>query len=174
MKTKTFQKILSHLENHGPATVADLALVLDRTKADIRQQMDLLLDSGSVIKLTPTESSSTGRPAARFACVSNPPRRLTWLLINGFVDHSESTISITRLVSHLISDFQPQGSPATRLNQAVEYLAGMGILTRWQTGPIGPEMILIREPLTGWINDPTFTKELLTTLIEVLKEKAAG
>jgi predicted ArsR family transcriptional regulator len=174
MKLKTSQRILAHLENHGPATVADLAIALDRTKADIRQHMDVLLVSESVNRLMPAEPTTAGRPAARFAAVSSPPSRLTWLLINSLVDRADDSNAIQQVVSHLIRGFQPQGSPATRLNQAIDYLAELGILARWQTGPTGPEMNLIREPLTGWIRDPEFTKLLLTALIVELKEKAAG
>ena len=126
------------------------------------------------MKLTPVNQSAAGRPAALFAVPSNPNRLLTSLLINGLVNQSKNRNSIDHLVLQILSDFHPQGSPAIRLNQAVDYLAALGIIVRWQTGPAGPEMILIREPLTGLIKDPDFTKGLVAALLLAIKEKAAG
>lgn len=171
---KTSQKILIHLEKHGPASVATLAVALDRTRADVRQQVDLLLATDSVQKLPPAAVAGAGRPAARYAAVVNPPRRLTQILLNNFVMQSKSFISTQTLVDDLLADFEPQGSPAIRLNQAVAYLAALGMDARWQTGPDGPEIYLVREPLTGWINDQEFIELFLRQLLETLKQKAAG
>lgn len=171
---KTSQKILTHLEKHGPASVADLAHALDRSKADVRQQVTLLLNADSIRKLPPAAAVGAGRPAARYAAVVNPPRRLTQTLLNNLVTQLKSFISIQTLVDDLLAEYEPQGSPAIRLNQAVAYLGVLGMDARWQTGPNGPEIYLVREPLTGWISDQEFIESFLKQILVTLKQKAAG
>ncbi|MDP3449805.1 MAG: hypothetical protein Q8R87_04430, partial [Anaerolineaceae bacterium] len=82
---KTSQNIQNYLELNGPSTVAEISVALDRTKADIREQMGQLLAQNRVERLTANRLDTPGRPAARFALIQKTPEPLVKGLISGML-----------------------------------------------------------------------------------------
>ncbi len=180
---KTSQNILNYLETHGPSTVAELSVALERTKADIREQMDQLLAQNRVERLLANPSDAPGRPAARFQVIQKTPEPLVKGLVAGLIgflnindlDHEKELEFIDLIVNALMANFQPRGySSASRMNQAVSYLDGIGVRTTWIATRSGPKITLLHENISGLIKVPALSKKVVRQLISQMKEKAVG
>lgn len=180
---KTSQNILNYLETHGPSTVAELSVALERTKADIREQMDQLLTQNRVERLVANRLDVPGRPAARFALLQKTPEPLVKGLVAGLMgflsindlDQEKEAAFIDLLVNALLANFQPLGySSASRMNQAVSYLESIGVRTSWIATRSGPKIALLHENISGLIKVPALSKKVVRHLISQMKEKAVG
>jgi len=180
---KTSQNILNFLETNGPSTVAELAFALERTKADIREQMDQLLVQNRVERLTADRLDTPGRPAARFALIQKTPEPLVKGLVAGLMgflsindlDQEKEAAFIELIINALTANFQPRGySSASRMNQAVTYLDGIGVRTSWIATRLGPKITLIHENISNLIKIPALSKKVVRQLISKMKEKAVG
>ncbi len=180
---KTSQNILNFLESHGPSTVAELSGALERTKADIREQMDHLLAQNRVERLLPNRLDAPGRPAARFALLQKTPEPLVKGLVAGMMgflslndlDNEKEAAFVELIVDALMANFQPRGySSASRMNQAVGYLEGIGVRTAWIATRSGPKITLIHENISNLIKVPALSKKVVKQLISQMKEKAVG
>lgn len=180
---KTSQNILNYLESHGPSTVAEISLALERTKADIREQMDQLIAQNRVERLTADRLDTPGRPAARFALLQKTPEPLVKGLVAGLMgflnindlNQEKEAAFIDLIVNTLMSNFQPRGySSASRMNQAVAYLEGFGVRTAWIATRSGPKITLIHENISNLIKVPALSKKVVRQLISQMKEKAVG
>jgi len=180
---KTSQNILNFLESHGPSTVAELSVALVRTKADIREQMDQLLAQNRVERLVADRLDVPGRPAARFVLLQKTPEPLVKGLVAGLMgflsisdlDQEKEAAFIELIVNALMANFQPRGySSASRMNQAVSYLEGIGVRTAWIATRSGPKITLIHENISNLIKSPSLSKKVVRQLITTMKEKAVG
>ncbi len=180
---KTSQNILNHLEIHGPSTVAEISLALERTKADIREQMNQLLAQNRVERLTAAPVETPGRPAARFALIQKTPEPLVKGLVSGLMgflnindlDPEKEASFIALVIDALMSNFQPRGySSASRLNQAIVYLDGIGVKASWVATRSGPKITLLHENISNLIKIPALSKKVVRGLIQKMKEKAVG
>lgn len=180
---KTSLNILTFLEINGPSTVAELSASLERSKADIREQMDQLLAQNRVERLTASPADTPGRPAARFAVIQKTPEPLVKGLISGLLgfmninnlDHEKEIAFIDLIVNALMANFQPRGySSASRLNQAVAYLESIGVKTKWIATNSGPKISLLYENISPLFKNPSLSKKVVRQLISRMKEKAVG
>lgn len=180
---KTSQNILNYLEIHGPSTVVEISIALERTKADIREQMDQLMAQNRVERLTAAPVESPGRPAARFSLIQKTPEPLVKGLISGLMGFitisdldTEKEVSLLELIINaLISNFQPHGySSASRMNQAIAYLDGIGVKASWVATHSGPKITLLHENISNLIKNPALSKKVVRGLIQRMKEKAVG
>lgn len=180
---KTSQNILNFLESHGPSTVAEISVALERTKADIREQMDQLLTQNRVERLVADRLDTPGRPAARFTLLQKTPEPLVKGLVAGLMgflnitdlDQEKEAAFIDLTVNALMANFQPRGySSASRMNQAVSYLEGIGVRTTWIATRSGPKISLIHENISNLIKVPALSKKVVKQLIFEMKEKAVG
>jgi hypothetical protein len=180
---KTSQNILNYLEINGPSTVAELSSALDRTKADIREQMDQLMAQNRVERLTAAPVESPGRPAARFALIQKTPEPLVKGLVSGLMiflnindfEPDKEALFIDLIINALMTNFQPRGySSASRLNQAIVYLDGIGVKASWVATRSGPKITLLHENISGLIKNPALSKKVVRGLIQKMKEKAVG
>lgn len=180
---KTSQNILNYLEINGPSTVAELSAALDRTKADIREQMDQLLAQNRVERLTAAPAETPGRPAARFVLLQKTPEPLVKGLVAGLLgfvsindlDQEKEADFIDLITTSLMANFQPRGySSASRMNQAVSYLDGIGVRTTWIATRSGPKITLLHENISNLIKNPALSKKVVRQLIQKMKEKAVG
>ena len=178
---KTSQNILTYLEINGPSTVAELSLALDRTKADIREQMDQLLAQNRVERLAANRLDAPGRPAARFSLLQKTPEPLVKGLMAGLMgflniddlDPEKEAAFIDLITTALMSNFQPRGvSSASRMNQAVAYLESIGVKTKWIDTESGPKITLIHENISNLFKNPALSKKVVKQLISRMKEKA--
>lgn len=180
---KTSQNILNYLEINGPSTVAELSVALERTKADIREQIDQLLAQNRVERLTAAPAETPGRPAARFALLQKTPEPLVKGLVAGLLgfmsiddlDQEKEAAFIDLITTSLMANFQPRGySSASRMNQAVSYLEGIGVRTTWIATRSGPKITLQHENISNLIKIPALSKKVVRQLIQKMKEKAVG
>lgn len=180
---KTSQNILNFLENNGPSTVAELSVALERTKADIREQMDQLLAQNRVARLTAAPTDKPGRPAARFSVIQKTPEPLVKGLVSGMIsfldvtgmDHEKESELIQLLINSLTSNFKPRGyTSASRMNQAVVYLEKIGVKTTWIATRSGPKISIVQENISNLLNNPALSKKVIRRLIQQMKEKAVG
>jgi predicted ArsR family transcriptional regulator len=143
----TNEQIYTYIEANGPANIAQISQHLGLTKADIRHHTSSLINAGRLIKTQPIPQQGAGRPAALFEIVPPINRLLVQRLLGGYAalaklnGISDDQVS-EALTNALLSDFHPLGSPAARLNQAVEYLKEMGIQAKWEAGAKGPRIII--------------------------------
>jgi len=180
---KTSQNILSFIETNGPCTVAEIAVALDRTKADIREQISTLCAQKRLERLPASINDSPGRPAARFALEKKMPDALAKGLISGLAQYlinnkldnlGDNSVDAV-IIDSLVSGFIPQGSSsALRLNQAIRYLEKIGVKAKWHATQSGPRIVIFQEELTPALLEPKLAKKVLTGLIEKVKEKAVG
>jgi hypothetical protein len=144
---KTSENILSHLYGNGSSTVLEISEALLLTKADIRYHLALLLREKRVGLGLPSSVQTPGRPAQRFIAFEVVNRHLVLKLIEGY-EGSLKTKGIPpdevagNLAKTLLSGFSPEGSLPTKLNQAVHFLAEMGIQTKWEAGNKGPRITI--------------------------------
>ncbi|PKO01727.1 MAG: hypothetical protein CVU43_11485 [Chloroflexi bacterium HGW-Chloroflexi-5] len=180
---KTSQNIQNYLELNGPSTVAEISVALDRTKADIREQMGQLLVQNRVERLTAAPAETPGRPAARFALIQKTPEPLVKGLISGMLgflninelDQDKEANFIELIVNALMSNFQPRGySSASRMNQAVAYLENIGVRTTWVATRSGPKITLVHENISNLFKNPALSKKVVRQLVQKMKEKAVG
>lgn len=180
---KTSQNILNYLEINGPSTVAELSAAMERTKADIREQIGQLLVQNRVERLTANRLDTPGRPAARFALVQKTPEPLVKGLMVGLMgflnkqslNHENEEVLVELITNSIVSNFQPQGfSSASRMNQAVAYLDTIGIKTTWIATRSGPKITIVFENISPLLQQPSLSKKVVKQLITKLKEKAAG
>jgi predicted ArsR family transcriptional regulator len=180
---KTSQNILYFLETHGPSTVAELSIALERTKADIREQMDQLLAQNRVERLVANRLDAPGRPAARFGLIQKTPEPLVKGLISGLMgflnvndlNQEKEVVFIELITNTLMANFNPQSiSSASRLNQAVVYLESIGVKTSWVATQKGPKITLLHENISDLIRTPALSKKVIRQLILKMKEKAVG
>lgn len=180
---KTSQNIQNYLEINGPSTVAEISRALERTKADIREQMDQLLAQNRVERLIAAPAETAGRPAGRFGLIQKTPEPLVKGLISGMLgflnlndlDPEKEVAFIDLIVNTLMSNFQPRGyASASRMNQAVAYLESVGVRTTWIATPSGPRITLVHENISNLFNNPALSKKVVRLLIQKMKEKAVG
>lgn len=180
---KTSQNILNYLETNGPSTVAELSIALERTKADIREQMDQLLAQNRVERLVANRLDAPGRPAARFMVIQKTPEPLVKGLVSGLMgflnvnelDQDKEAVFVELIINSLMVNFQPRGySSASRLNQAVSYLENIGVRTTWIATRSGPKITLVHENISNLIKIPALSKKVVRQLIQKMKEKAVG
>lgn len=180
---KTSQNILNFLEIHGPSTVAEISIALERTKADIREQIDQLLAQNRVERLTADRLDTPGRPAARFMLQQKTPEPLIKGLIAGLMefikikefDQKKENEITNLLITKLMTNFHPHGySSVSRMNQAVAYLESIGIKTKWIATHSGPKISLLHENISNILNNPSISNAVVKQLISQCKEKAVG
>ena len=180
---KTSQNIQNYLEKNGPSTVAEISRALERTKADIREQMDQLLAQNRVERLTAAPTETAGRPAARFGLIQKTPEPLVKGLIAGLMgflkindlDQEKEADFIELVNNALVTNFQPRGySCASRMNQAVAYLESIGVRTTWVATRSGPKITLVQENISILFKNPGLSKKVVRQLIQKMKEKAVG
>jgi len=180
---KTSKRILDHLSTQGPSTVAQLSGALERTKADIREQMGFLLTKNLVVALPAESADVPGRPAARFMAVQKTPDLLVNGLVAGLIGFmtkekasQDNLDSVNKLiVNSLLTDFHPSGtSSASRLNQAVAHIEKLGIYTKWVATKTGPRITIVRESFTPLFQNESVSKKITKQLIQSAKEKAVG
>ncbi|PKN89705.1 MAG: hypothetical protein CVU45_06295, partial [Chloroflexi bacterium HGW-Chloroflexi-7] len=117
IKMKTSQNILNYLESNGPSTVTEVSIALERTKADIREQLDQLMAQNRVERLTANRLEAPGRPAARFSLIQKTPEPLVKGLITGMLgflnvddlDQQKEAAFIDLIINALMTNFQPKG-----------------------------------------------------------------
>jgi hypothetical protein len=163
--------------------VAELSVALERTKADVREQMDQLLAQNRVERLTAAPAETPGRPAARFRLIQKTPEPLVKGLVAGLLgfmnindlNQEKEADFIDLITTALMTNFQPHGySSASRMNQAVSYLDGIGVRTTWIATRAGPKISLLHENISNLIKNPFLSKKVVRLLIQKMKEKAVG
>ncbi|PKN98164.1 MAG: hypothetical protein CVU42_13045 [Chloroflexi bacterium HGW-Chloroflexi-4] len=183
IKMKTSQNILNYLESNGPSTVTEVSIALERTKADIREQLDQLMAQNRVERLTANRLEAPGRPAARFSLIQKTPEPLVKGLITGMLeflnvddlDQQKEAAFIDLIINALMTNFQPKGyASASRLNQAVAYLESLGVRTTWIATRTGPKITLVHENISNLFKNPALSKKVVKQLINNMKEKAVG
>jgi len=180
---KTTQKILSFLEIHGPSTVAEMAVNLDRTKAAIRELTTQLCAQNLIKKLPAVLSEKPGRPAVRFCRVETIPNPLAKGLVSGLMQYTlknrrdgekKDTLE-NEIVLQLLSDFHPSGSSsASRMNQAMIFLENIGIHAKWHATRSGPKIVVIQEGFSPLLNHVELSDRITRAVIQRIKEKAVG
>lgn len=168
----TNEQIYAYIEANGPANIAQISQHLGLTKADIRHQTSSLINAGRLVKTQPIPPQGAGRPAAMFEIVPQINRLLVQRLLDGYAALAKmngvSEDQVTEaLANALLSDFHPNGSPTTRLNQAVEYLKAMGIQAKWEAGAKGPRIIIDHSEFTS----PKLVEKINLELLSLLPSK---
>jgi predicted ArsR family transcriptional regulator len=175
------EKILQYLSKGNSASVSELALVLDRSKADIRYNLAIMSRENMILTLSPEKHPGAGRPAAQFKLQSNPPVKLTKLLIQTLLKQVNPSINqnltrkelISKIVEDLVEDFSPSGSKQKQINQAIQHLESLGVKAKWEATKPGPKIILQTECISDIIDDSDLSKMIIKQTINRLLEKTA-
>ena len=90
MKTSS-HKILTFLEKNSPATVEQIALAVDLTRADVRYQLRQLEGKGKLNRLPPTAPTSPGRPADLYSIKQQVPEAFYQIVITNLLENQDRT-----------------------------------------------------------------------------------
>lgn len=162
----SIEQIYHYVESNGLVTITQISQHLGLTKADIRHHTNALIQAGRVKSAGQIPIQSAGRPAALFEIIPSLNPLLVERLLEGYSallkkkEIPDEEIN-GALVSSLLADFHPQGSPTACLNQAIVYLKEMGIQAKWEAGAEGPNITLADSPLTS----PRLLEKLCQTIL---------
>lgn len=156
---KTSNKLLNHLAKYGPSRVIDLASSLDLTRSDIRYQLKALISAGLVESIHSDSSLSRGRPATRFAAISQLPVENAFYLLELFADQiiidfpALSTDEIAAIMWQRTRErLKLPSSPYEKVTQILEFLDSLGVKTSWEAGKSGPKIIILNNPFQIKLN----------------------
>lgn len=162
-------------------SIAEISVALERTRADIREQMGKLLSQNFVESLPAVLNMEPGRPAARFAVVQKTPDPLAKGVVSGLLeylvkndlDQANSSSIIEMITDALLKDFHPVGiTSAVRLNQAVKYLDKLGTKASWIATKSGPKLSILQESFSPFLGNSALSKKMLKELLRSITEKA--
>ena len=138
------QHIMNILKERGRATVADLALALDRPAVSVRHHLDILMEQGMIRTGGVQRRRSRGRPRHIYVLTEKA---------NGFFPHSYEELAsellkemkhtlqpeqleafFQRLATDMATSFEVDGSQSMqeRLAAAARFLSEKGYLARWE------------------------------------------
>lgn len=166
----TRQKILDYLSSNGPSKVSEIAIKLDLTVADVRYQLKRLITESKVEPLERLQGSMRGRPALKFAAVSQLPQKAavvllemwTNLLLTEFpgLSYQEIAKKIWEVVK---IEMDLSLVPIQRMNQILILLNSLGVAAHWLAGKHGPTVRIDRNPYTMKVNPRPF--EMIADLL---------
>ncbi len=162
-------------------TVIELSRLLNLTKADVRYQLNSLLDEGFIQKTPPVaDHPEPGRPAASFSLSSKnlPPIVARFmdgigsLLVRPDIDSSTRELILDSFIDSITASFHPHGSGSARMNEIVSYLTSLGFSAKWEAGSAGPKIILYNNPAAFYLDHPLVRYDVTEKLIHKLMDPA--
>jgi predicted ArsR family transcriptional regulator len=178
----THEVLIEILQNKGPSTILELSELACLTKADIRYHMKGLLRSRQVSVRKQDTDSGRGRPSLVYSVTEKKDIKLLTLLSSAmffavkqtFEDASADSQFSLSLMDNLAKGFKPTGSINMRLRSAVNYLADMGIHSRWEASKEGPQIKILKESISNLIPDQDFSLSLVVQLVDRVFLTALG
>lgn len=143
----TRQQILTYLQNHHTATAADLARVLQRTTANIRHHLNILVKDQQLTVIAMRVRKGAGRPRQVYA-LSRPADNLQPLLtalLNALPPETR-TATLQQAAQNLLINTPAANPTAPSLNQAIQRLNSLHYQARWEARPDSPRITLAHCP----------------------------
>ena len=142
MQKTTSELIINHLLYHTPQTVAELSRKLMLTKADIRYQLNRLIQVGRVRSISTDEKNKRGRPAAKFTVEANLyPNNLEEIVEAFLYLNRNNQNAIFILISEYLAskfDIPLDRHLIVQLNELIPKLNYQNYRARWETHIDGP------------------------------------
>ena len=147
----TSENIIAFLTRHGSATVKELAESLNLTRADIRYQLKILLNSNRITKMDENVlSPGRGRPASKFKKVIEPEpdnlEEIANLLATNLMNVKTLSQIVDAIWSFEIQSNAPSTSPINKINQVLQFLNRIGVQAVWTASKSGPKLKILHNP----------------------------
>lgn len=170
--------ILEELRQRHVATSGDLARALDRTPADIRHHLSVLLEEGWVILDADQPCMGRGRRAHRYRLGSRAQVDSFQPLVKAFAEtwilpmSAEEQISaIHHLAHNLAEGAVPVSSLTLILNRTMNRLNELGFRARWEARADSPWIFLEYSPYRELAKEIPLLQLLDSALLEALLKR---